>query len=162
MSNIHLSWASNQEKKLFPKLFPSTTGGSRSASHRAYPSGSRIESTSRRYHRGIIPLSFFMRREGSDTDDESTKAIAHARWLWCLWKRAGERSNRLYLYVWTGLGEKEEKKDYYKRGHQTSTRTTTSATNLMYTKTYAELEQANQPTFKLSNWTCTPSISPRA
>ncbi|KAJ5804405.1 uncharacterized protein N7518_000708 [Penicillium psychrosexuale] len=64
--------------KLFPKLFPSSAGISPSASRRGYHPGSRIESTSRRYQRDSIPLSRFTRREGSDTDDESTKAIVHA------------------------------------------------------------------------------------
>ncbi|KAJ5607054.1 hypothetical protein N7537_003673 [Penicillium hordei] len=64
--------------KLFPKLVSSSTGESHSASHRVYPSGSRSQSTPRRYRRDSIPLSLFTRREGSDTgDDESTKAIAH-------------------------------------------------------------------------------------
>ncbi|KAJ5788181.1 hypothetical protein N7457_003171 [Penicillium paradoxum] len=65
--------------KLFPRLFPSTMGASQSASHRFYPSGSRIESTSRRYQPKDIPLSLLTMREGSDEEDnESTKAIAHA------------------------------------------------------------------------------------
>ncbi|OQD93864.1 hypothetical protein PENSOL_c029G07864 [Penicillium solitum] len=64
--------------KLFPKLVSSSTGESLSASHRVYPSGSRSQSTPRRYRRDSIPLSLFTRREGSDTgDDESTKAITH-------------------------------------------------------------------------------------
>ncbi|KAJ6139958.1 hypothetical protein N7471_006444, partial [Penicillium samsonianum] len=64
---------------LFPRLFPSSAGISQSANHRGYPSGSRSESTPRRYRRDSIPLSLFTRREGSGTgDDESTKAIAHA------------------------------------------------------------------------------------
>lgn len=64
--------------KLFPKLVPSSSGESQSASHRVYPSGSRSQSTPRRYNRDSIPLLLFTRREGSDTgDDESTKAIAH-------------------------------------------------------------------------------------
>ncbi|KAI3116623.1 hypothetical protein CBS147333_247 [Penicillium roqueforti] len=64
--------------KLFPRLFPSSSGGSQSASRRGYHPGSRIESTSRRYQSNSIPLSRFTRRQGSDTDDESTKAIVHA------------------------------------------------------------------------------------
>ncbi|KAF9252387.1 hypothetical protein LCP9604111_2383 [Penicillium roqueforti] len=64
--------------KLFPRLFPSSSGGSQSASRRGYHPGSRIESTSRRYQSNSIPLSRFTRRQGSDTDDESTKAIMHA------------------------------------------------------------------------------------
>lgn len=65
--------------KLFPRLFPSSAGVSQSPSLRVYPSGSRIESTPRRYQPSdMIPLSLFTMREGSDTgDDESTKAIAH-------------------------------------------------------------------------------------
>ncbi|KAJ5528767.1 hypothetical protein N7527_002160 [Penicillium freii] len=64
--------------RLFPRLVPSSTGDSHSASHRVHPSGSRSQSTPRRYPRDSLPLSLFTRREGSDTgDDESTKAIAH-------------------------------------------------------------------------------------
>ncbi|KAJ5496463.1 hypothetical protein N7463_008450 [Penicillium fimorum] len=67
--------------RLFPKLFPGSTV-SQSTSHRAYPSGSRLQSTRRYPPRDIIPLSSFTVKEGSDTeDDESTKAITHGNRL---------------------------------------------------------------------------------
>lgn len=96
--------------KLFPRLFPSSSGGSQSASRRGYHPGSRIESTSRRYQSNSIPLSRFTRRQGSDTDDESTKAIVHANWPWYEkpWRQLGERIRLYCIYRQDSLGKKQE------------------------------------------------------
>lgn len=86
--------------RMFPKLFPSSFA-SQSASHRVYPSGSRIQST-RHYQPRDLPQSLFARRGESDIgDDDSTKAIAHN---WPNQKSWREHIILLCIeYIWTSF-----------------------------------------------------------